>query len=237
MEVYNYYCDESGHLPLYHPESDIQKTIVLGTVYCKQVNLDSIKQDIIDIKEKHNIPIHLEIKWTKVSKAKENFYFDIVKYFFENDDLHFRCIITNKKSLDYTKYSHDELYYIMYYFLLENVVKRHDINNIYIDKKDTRGKPKVAKLKSYLKNKLTYYPGEINKVQVVNSNEIALMQLTDLFIGAMAYFNNNLYQGIGANPVKQQIIKLIQTNTRHDLSHKTSYRESKFNIFYWGTYE
>ena len=43
-----------------------------------------------EIKEHHRIKPDFEIKWTKVSPAQTRFYLDVMDYFFDDDDLHFR---------------------------------------------------------------------------------------------------------------------------------------------------
>jgi len=231
MEQINYYCDESCHLPLFDKNKDNQIAMVLGTVHCNIKYIEEVKNGIKKIKEKHNIPHYYEIKWTKVSKGEKNYYIDLVNYFFNNDQLGFRCIIARDKNrFDYNIYSHDELYYIMYYFLLDKLINKNHINNIYLDKKDTQGKPKVAKLKKYLKNRYSYYINAIGKVQITNSNDIILMQLTDLLIGAIGYYN----RGLQTNETKLEIIDIIQSKINHQLSITTpSLREKKFNVFYW----
>ena len=73
---YNFYCDESLHLP-----NDGSKIMVLGGIWCPKNKVKSINRDIRDIKRKHNI--HHEMKWVKVSESKKDAYLDLVQYFFE----------------------------------------------------------------------------------------------------------------------------------------------------------
>lgn len=227
---YNFYCDESGHLPLFDQELDIQRTMVIGTVYCRKEYVKDIVQDIKNIKARHNIPIYQEIKWSKVSKIKKDYYIDLIKYFFENNNLSFRAIvIRDKKNIDYTLYSHDEIYYIMYYFLLDKIIKIQATNHIYIDKKDTMGKSKVKKLKEYLNNRFMYQQCIIGNVQMGESKDLAIMQLTDLLIGSIGYANRGVYK----NKAKKEIIKVIQSNLQHSILESTKLTENKFNIFYW----
>ena len=85
---YNVYCDESCHL-----ENDGQKAMVLGAVWCPKEKRLEIAERIREIKQKHGLERDFEIKWTKVSPSKLAFYQDIVDYFFDDDDLHFRGLV------------------------------------------------------------------------------------------------------------------------------------------------
>lgn len=85
---YNVYCDESCHL-----ENDRQKAMVLGAVWCPKDKRWEIAERIREIKQKHGLERDFEIKWTKVSPSKLAFYQDIVDYFFDDDDLHFRGLV------------------------------------------------------------------------------------------------------------------------------------------------
>lgn len=40
----------------------------------------------------------MEMKWTKISPAKVDLYKDLVNYFFDDDDLHFRGVIIPDKT-------------------------------------------------------------------------------------------------------------------------------------------
>ena len=93
-DVFNVYCDESCHL-----ENDGQKAMVLGAVWCPLDKTREIAVRLREIKQKHGLPPQFEVKWTKVSPAKVDLYLDLVDYFFDDDDLHFRALIVPDKSL------------------------------------------------------------------------------------------------------------------------------------------
>lgn len=80
---FNIYCDESCHL-----ENDHQKAMVLGAVWCPLDKTREIAVRLREIKRKHGLSPWLEIKWTKVSSAKKEFYLDLVDYFFDDAALH-----------------------------------------------------------------------------------------------------------------------------------------------------
>ena len=83
--VYNVYCDESCHL-----ENDNQSAMVLGAIWCPVEKRQNIAESLKLIKKRHGFSSSFELKWTKVSISKLPFYLDMINYFFDCNDLHFR---------------------------------------------------------------------------------------------------------------------------------------------------
>jgi len=180
-QTFNIYCDESCHL-----EHDRQKVMVLGAVWCP---LDKTREIATRLREKkvaHGLPADFEIKWTKVSPAKTEFYRDVLDYFFDDDDLHFRAwVVKDKSGLRHGEFGqdHDTWYYKMMFGLLEPLLSPENRYRIYLDKKDTRSATKVRKLHEVLGNNLYDFDRKIlERVQVVTSHEVEQMQLADLLI-------------------------------------------------------
>ncbi len=231
-QVFNVYCDESCHL-----EHDRQEVMVLGAVWSPIEKTREIARSIRDIKEGHGLARHFEIKWTKVSPGKIDFYIDLIDYFFEEPDLHFRAlIVADKAGLQHEAYgqSHDEWYFKMYFTMLKAILRPNASYRIYLDIKDTRSSPKVRKLQDVLSNNAYDFSREIiQKVQTVRSHEIEQVQLTDLFIGAIAYVNRNL----SGSSAKQQLVELTRERSGYTLTRSTLYREDKLNLFRWTAQE
>jgi hypothetical protein len=114
---FNIYCDESCHL-----QHDHQQVMVLGAVWCPLEKTREIAKRIREIKQRHNLSPAFEVKWIKVSPVKKLFYLDLMDYFFDDDDLHFRALIVPDKSQlrheDFAQ-DHDTWYYKMYFDLLK----------------------------------------------------------------------------------------------------------------------
>lgn len=231
----NVYCDESCHLELSKSKPTEQKSMVLGGVSCPIELVRSINQDIKNIKEKHGLSKSTEFKWTKVSKNKINFYKEIIEYFFSNKNLKFRAIVFQDKSkFNYKKYSHNDLYYIMYFYLLREMIDPNNKSNIYIDKKDTRGGKKINKLKECLCNsKLDFNLNIIEKIQIIDSKDSEIMQVADLLIGSMSYANRG-YDKLGYKSIyKKELVELVRKLSGYNLCETTLRQEYKFNIFIW----
>lgn len=232
-EVFNVYCDESCHL-----ERDRQKAMVLGAVWCSLDKSREIAVRLREIKQKHKMAASFEVKWTKVSPAKLALYLDLIDYFFDDDDLHFRALIVPDKS----KLRHDAIpgqdhdiwYYKMYFDMLKVIFRPDARYRVYLDIKDTRGAEKTAKLHEVLCNNMYDFSREvIERLQLVHSHEIEQLQLADLIIGAISYFNRNL-QG---NTAKQSLVARIQERSGYGLTKTTLLREDKLNLFRWNAIE
>jgi len=225
---YNIYCDESSHL-----EHDRQEVMVLGAIWCPVEEVRKINVRIREIKEKHKLSKSFEIKWTKVSTGKYDFYEDIINYFFDTYDLHFRAlVIPDKIKLDHRKFSqtHNTWYFKMYFNLLKVIFNPKDHYRIYLDIKDTKSEVKVLKLHEVLCNNLYDFSRDIiENIQTIRSEEVEIIQLVDLFIGAIGYLN----KGLDSSSAKINLINRIKKLSNYDLTGSTLYREEKFNLFVW----
>src|SRR5208337_4171548 len=172
----NIYCDESCHL-----EHDCHLSMIIGAVWSADEKKTEITQRINDIRARHNMPREFEFKWTKVSPSKLQMYMDLVDYFFDNDDINFRCVVVaNKNKLDHIRHSqtHDDWFYKIYFTMLKVILRPNDKYHIYLDIKDTKSKEKVRKLHNILcHNHYDYARSMIERVQQIRSHEIAHAQL------------------------------------------------------------
>ena len=91
---YTVYCDETCHL-----EHDNIKPMALGAVWCPKEAKDEIFKRLREIKIEHGLKPTCELKWNAVSSAKLAYYIDVINYFFDNKDLHFRTVIVPDKSV------------------------------------------------------------------------------------------------------------------------------------------
>ena len=227
-QIFNIYCDESCHL-----ENDQQGVMVLGAVWCPLEKTHEIAVRLREIKQAKLGNPKFEAKWTKVSPARLEFYMELMDYFFDDDDLHFRALIVPDKSLlQHPEYeqTHDEFYYKMYFDMLKTILSPTERYRIYLDIKDTHGADKVAKLHDVLSNNMYDFSREIiERVQLIRSHEIEILQLADLFIGAIAYAN----RGLSTSPAKVALVERMRERSGYELTKTTLIRESKVNLFRW----
>jgi hypothetical protein len=227
-EVINVYCDESCHL-----EHDHQSAMTLGALWCKKDRARQAADRMREIKARHGLAEKFEVKWTKVSPAKVQFFLELVDYFFDEEDLHFRALIVPDKSrLEHGAFgqTHDDWYYKMYFDLLKVVIEPESRYHIYLDLKDTQGKAKVRKLHEVLAHAHYDFSREIiERIQTVRSHEVELLQLADLLIGAVSYAN----RGLSSSTAKTALVEHVRRRSRYSLTQTTLLRESKVNLFCW----
>lgn len=223
--IYNFYCDESCHLP-----NDGNKIMVLGGIWCAKNRVRKINEDIRSIKRKYQIT-H-EMKWVKLSASKKEAYLELINYFFDTDDLHFRVLIVDNKQAINSKIfqqTHDDWYYKMYFHMIKTILNPGDQYNIYLDITDTKSKTKILRLSEILFNsKYDFSKKMISHMQVIRSHEVEIMQIVDVLIGAMAYFSRELH----SVKAKKEVVELIKERSGYQLTKNSLYRENKFNIFH-----
>lgn len=230
MDIINIYCDESCHLL-----NDGQKAMVLGALWCHKSNALEHHQAIAALKAKHHLSPFFEIKWTKVSQGKLNFYRELVNYFFDTHTMGFRgWIIPDKSILSHDKFNqtHDDWYYKMYFYLFRrwSLISPDNKYHIYLDIKDTRSRMKLRKLWDVLSNANHDFEKDmLERIQHVHSHDIGLMQLADILIGALSYHA----RGFSSSHAKNDIVQLIKDRTGLSLTDNTSLSARKFNLCFW----
>ena len=230
--LYNVYCDDTCHL-----EHDGINVMVLGAVWCPQSKLKEINQRIRQIKERNGVSPTMELKWTKISPAKIDLYRDIVNYYFDDDDLHFRAVvIPDKSKLNHEQFhqTHDDWYYKMYFDMLKVIFNPTDNYEVYIDIKDTNSYRKAQKLKDVCCNSLYDFSQRvIKRLQPIRSEEVQIMQLVDILIGVVGYENRNFPAEFEKSAAKQNIIELIKKRSGYTMRKTTLLREEKLNLLAW----
>ena len=228
----NIYCDESCHL-----ENDGINVMGLGGLWCSKSKIRKINQRIRDIKIRNGVDPNAEVKWTKVSPVKKQLYIDLINYFFDDDDLHFRgLIVPNKSVLNHPKYNqtHEDFYYKMYFEMLKTIFSPTMRYSVYIDIKDTNSATRTRKLEDVCCNNLYDFSHRIiRNIQPIRSNEVQVMQLVDILLGALVYANREFDDSENRSETKKELIELIKKKSNYSLRKSTLLREEKFNIFIW----
>jgi hypothetical protein len=216
--TYNLYCDESCHL-----ETDNHPYMLLSYICVPFNHIKILKENIQEIKSKHNF--YAEIKWSKVSNSKRNFYLELVDQFFSSE-LYFRSIVIEKSQVKNNLFEQDfdTFYYKMYYQLIHHKIDMSAHYNIYLDIKDALSKYKVRKLREILN---TQY-GVIRTLQSIHSHESLFLQLTDFLMGAVNYKLRNFDKV----KIKTMIINQIEKHCGRTIDRPTYKSEEKFNLFF-----
>ena len=174
-----------------------------------------------------------EIKWNKVGNKYSEFYQKIVDLFFQNESLSFRCIIVDKKKIEYEIYHENDkelAFFKFYYLLLRDMLNDNSLYFIFLDKKPTRDKNRARALKAFLDSHLLIHrqQSQIKHFQAYNSSENVLIQLSDFLTGLFGYSNNN-----GEKSQKSKIVNFFQSKAGYNLNKTTNKSATKINILRW----
>lgn len=90
LSATNVYIDESGHTD--DPNNNI---MVLGALWLSVLQLSLFTDAIRTVKKKYDIASHREIKWTKVSSAKLDYYKELIDVFFAVEQVNYRAVVIN----------------------------------------------------------------------------------------------------------------------------------------------
>lgn len=226
MVKYDVFCDESRHL-----EHDKYKYMVIGGIWCEQSDRRLINTRIVDIKDKSKFAG--EIKWNKVTTKKLHFFKELISLFFQTRTMSFRCIVIDKGKLKHDLFNknggHEEFYYKMYYYMLNKKICPPNVYRIFLDYKGKNDSNKILNLQQIISHTYYDFSGEIIPLmQPVQSLQYPILQLTDLFIGAVGYECNALSTSDAKLAICEHIKKLSNISS---FKISTPYRESKFEIF------
>ena len=221
--TYNFYCDESTHLP-----NDGEPYMVLGYVSIPYPQIKQVKKSIRTIIANHNFKG--ELKWTNVHEATLAMYQELVDYFFSISDLNFRAIIVDKSQIKDKDngQSYEDFYFKMYYQLIHHQLDFSFTYNLFLDIKDTCSHKKLARLKDILCNTTP-----IRTCQFVRSHEVVLLQLADVLMGAVNYNLRVKKRRLeGRNTAKSKIVAKIKKNSDCSLEYTSNKSARKFNLFF-----
>ncbi|WP_439182518.1 DUF3800 domain-containing protein [Carboxylicivirga taeanensis] len=228
MNHYDIFIDESCHL-----QHDHSSVMSIGFIKVPHNQYSDLKSELITLKEKHGIP-H-EFKWNTCSNTKKEFYHELIDFFFEKP-LAFRTVVVKyKNNLNHEQFnqgSHDNFYYKLIYFLLNNewFTPSWDRYRVFLDIKDTRGRDKLRKIHEVFSNR-HYGDTPFELFQHIRSHESVFIQLADFFIGAVTYKSRDQHLVDNASPVKVDIIRYLEHKSGYQLDEGTEPWEEKFNIF------
>jgi hypothetical protein len=226
--VIHLYCDESRHLP-----KDRETVMLMGALACPAEAVVSNHAALKALCTAHGLSPHFEIKWTKVSPAKLDFYQAVLDWWLGNEALSFRCLVLPDKARTMRRLpdaSRDHLYYSLYYQLLRQQLEPENRYRAFLDIKDTRGREKLAELTKLLRTDADEF-SQLQHMQHVRSHEIGLMQITDFLLGAVGYARSVAPEQ--GSPAKLALIRQLEEKLGHPLTSDSPPGSSKVRIATW----
>jgi len=220
------YCDES-YPDLFASSNPRGRYLVIGSVWLQSSNRDIFKRELHDLRDRHHMGG--EFKWQKVSPSKIDFYKDLVNWFWcHGQSIRFRCIAVDRHEIDLIKYHQNDQelgFYKFYYQMLHHFILDFNRYSIFCDYKSNRRRDRLHTLKQSLSK--TNLSSEISNLQAIRSRESVLMQLSDVFTGAVAA---KLNEKIEVPSSKRELVKSIEEHLGREIRH-TRRDENKFNVF------
>ena len=228
-------CDESGI-------NSSDKYLVIGSVWTSKQGLCDFERKVTELRLKQKC--WGEFKWSKVGAMSDQisqFYIDFITLAFQEIEIRFRFIIIEKKLLDMQTHhdNSDELVQFKFsYLLISRYAERfldkqgkkslHIVFDDFEQSKKAEDEKWVLKMRGYIERRL----GEpIEHLQPCTSHICSLIQLCDLFTGAISTSWNNSPSKI--SPRKKELIEHMEQKTGKKIDARTLLTEKDFNVWVW----
>lgn len=222
--TYNVYCDESCVT-----SSASDDFMAIGGIMCPLDRKREIVRKVDLLRAYYNV--QGEFGWKTVCPSRLPFFQALVDLFFSDPGLRFRAVVVSRRETNFE--DTEEMFQKVYYQVFNNWLDRRDSYHLFIDRRiDERDR--VDTLRRCLID--TFQFGDaVRFVEEVESHENDLIQLADLFIGALAASRNGHLQVEGASGAKLQVCRDICRNlgTSTLASYETWASEQKFNVFHF----
>lgn len=228
-QIAEVYIDESSQ--------NNHRYLVLG---CVVVALTE-SQALSDMIAKARLPElpHGEVKWTKVSRGKLLAYRRLVDSFFDNADLaHFHALFVDTTRQDHRRWndgSRDTGFNKEIYQLATKCSKLYgkSLFHIYPDRRNTRQPPEQLRL---ILNRGCTSRGDkrdwpFRRCQFRDSHNTLALQLTDIFVGAIAYQINGHSEKLAASPAKSELAAHIMERAKIKSAIEGTARSGRFTIW------
>lgn len=153
-----------------------------------------------------------EIKWNTLSKIKITVIKEIINNVFETPGINFACIIINKNTIDFKKDFDNNPYKAYEEFTRELIRSNIKSNEVLTVLADYISVPSAIKFEVDIKHSINQEMDRlaISGVHRIDSKGANLIQITDLFLGAVIYEFKLSTKLVSGDKNKIVIMKLIQ---------------------------
>jgi hypothetical protein len=219
------YCDEANP-DVFTSSKPRARHLMIGSLWLPAELRDQLKRQIWELRAAHCV--WGEIKWTKISTSRIDFYQALVDLFIgHGDSLRFRCIAVDHTQVDMGLHDNDgELgFYKFYYQLLHHWILDFNEYRIFCDLKTNREPTRIPILRDCLSS--ANLSSTIADIQSLRSSEVVLIQLCDFLLGAASSRMNGTLNAGGA---KSMVVERLERALGRKLF-ATYKAEEKFNVF------
>lgn len=224
---FDVYCDEAQP-DVFTSAAPRAKYLMIGSLWLPSDMRDDAKEKIARLRKQHGV--WGEMKWTKISPSKAEFYLELIDLFMSyGSDMRFRCIAVEHEHVNMGRHGNDEElgFYKFYYQVLHHWILDFNSYNVFCDQKPNRDRTRLHVLKKCLN--YANRNSEICNVQSLPSREVALLQLSDVLLGAASSRMNETLRGGSA---KEAVVQRLEARLdRRGVLGPTAASAKKFNIF------
>ena len=215
MEIY---CD-NAFPDLFTSSNPKADYLMIGSLWLPADLREEVKDRIKAVRRRHNT--WGEIKWNKISRSRLGFYFDLIDLFvsYDEDELHFRGIAVNREQMKYdpNRVKTELGIYKFYHEMLHRWANSQNNYRVFCetDNKCIHRFKRVllgARIKA--------------EIQALPSKEVALIQLTDLLLGAASSRANRT---LNCGTAKEDVVKALEQRLCVVLG-PTTVGNNKFNL-------
>lgn len=219
------YCDESHPELFVSPRADVGNAVI-GSLWMPAEFRPDFKQHIAELREKYRV--WGEFKWKKVSPSREDFYLELVDYFFDHAELRFRAIVVDSQKVNLERFHSADAelgFYKFYYQLLHHWILAPHAYTVFCDDKVNRDRRRVLELGRVLAN--ANRSATVHPLRVVSSSQSAGVQLCDVLLGATQWRANGVP---GTSSAKGALVARVEQRLGRPIA-PTMPSEQKFNVF------
>ena len=220
------YCDEA--LPdLFTSRRPHARHLMIGSLWLPAELRREAKSRIAALRARHGV--WGEMKWTKISPSKQAFYEELIDVFMSfAAEMRFRCIAVDREQVNLELHNNDsELgFYKFYYQLLHHWVQDFNEYCIFCDLKTSRNPKRLEDLRRCLYR--ANLSAKVASIQSLPSQEVVLLQLCDVLLGAAS---SRINRTLGSGTAKEAVVQRLEEHLGRGRIGPTPKAEGKFNVF------
>jgi hypothetical protein len=217
------YCDESRQELFRHAPRIPGQYVLIGGVWIQAAEREEYKAKINRIREVHRV--YGEFKWKRVTPSRQEFYRQLVGLFFD-EAMRFRCMVLPADRMDAVTFHRGDkelMFYKFYYQLLHPWILDFNRYRVFLDLKTNRVDDRVTTLGRVLSH--ANLTSQVT-VQALPSQQLDLLQLADVLIGAVGY----RFHRLTTSAAKLAVLEEVEGRLGHPIQ-PTTRNVEKFNIF------
>lgn len=229
MEMFDVYGDESC--------TSGNRFLCLGALAIQRATVPTILENLKRVRDRHNT--FGEVKWSKVSRSKLDFYREYVDVFFAascQDDVHFRALYVDTSTFNHHGFNSGNaeigfnklIYQLLLHKFGREYGRTHGIE-VFLDDRATKHDPED--LRPMLNNHLAKYgirSSPFRRIRFRDSKNCDLIQLNDVLLGVVGFKKNLHDKKTDCSEHKKALADHIITRAlANEAPHRLNSRQAK----------